>query len=69
MNTEIKKSAAFLAVTFIIGWILLAAVIKFHPKLHNAEILLIGFAYAFLPMIVAVIMQKAIYMEIGRAHV
>jgi membrane protease YdiL (CAAX protease family) len=63
MNRNIKKSLIFIGLTFIINYLMVILFLVLGGKWDMTSSLTLGVAYMFVPMIVAIIVQKGIYKE------
>ena len=65
MNRSIKKSLLFIALTFFFNYLLIFSFLALGGKwLTPRAILIVGPIYMFIPMVVAIIVQKFIYKEL-----
>ena len=60
MSLRTKKILLFILLTFFIDWALVFLFITMGGKVDSVGIMLLGAAYMFVPMIVTIIIQKAI---------
>ena len=60
MSLRTKKILLFILLTFFIDWALVYLFITMGGKVDSVGIMLLGAAYMFVPMIVTIIIQKAI---------
>ncbi|MFC1905496.1 CPBP family intramembrane glutamic endopeptidase [Chloroflexota bacterium] len=63
MNRNIKKSVIFIALTFVINYLMVILFLALGGKWDMTSSMTLGTAYMFIPMIVAIIVQKGIYKE------
>jgi len=64
MNRNIKKAALFIGLTFFVSWLMAVLFFAFGGKwLSTPSSLVMAVSYMFVPMIMAIIVQKFIYRE------
>jgi len=60
VSLRTKKILLFILLTFFIDWVLVSLFITMGGKVDSVGIMLLGAAYMFVPMIVTIVIQKAI---------
>ncbi len=60
MSLRVKKTLLFILLTFFLDWSMVYLYIVLGGKADSLGIVLLGAAYMFVPMIVAIIIQKAV---------
>jgi membrane protease YdiL (CAAX protease family) len=63
MNGNIKKAVLFIALTFLFSWLLAAVFYAFQGRLGTPVALVVLTVYMFIPMTMAIVVQKVIYKE------
>ena len=63
MNRNIKKSLLFIGLTFLCNWHMVFLFLALGGKWGMSSSLIIGTAYMFIPMLIAILVQKGIYGE------
>ena len=63
MSTHVKKAGVFIGLTFFVNW---SFALLFHAlggRWHTPVGTAFGAAYMFVPMVVAILLQKGVYRE------
>lgn len=64
MNKSVRKSLLFIALTFLFNYLLIFSYLALGGKwLTPGALVIVGTTYMFVPMTVAIIVQKCIYKE------
>jgi membrane protease YdiL (CAAX protease family) len=63
MNKNLKKAALFITLTFSVNWLMAALFFALGGRWGNPVTLVFGAAYMFVPMVMAVVVQKIICKE------
>ena len=63
MNRHIKKSLVFIGLTFFCNWLMVFLFLALGGKWTMSVALVLGTAYMFIPMLIAILVQKGIYGE------
>jgi len=63
MNKNFKKAMLFIFLTFLVNWLMAALFFAFGGKWGSPASLAMAASYMFVPMIMAIIVQKFIYKE------
>ena len=63
MNKNIKKAMLFIGLTFLVNWLMATLFFAFGGKWGSPASLAMAASYMFVPMIMAIIVQKFIYKE------
>jgi len=63
MSLRTKKILLFILLTFFIDWSMVYLYIALGGKVDSTGIMLLGLAYMFVPMIVTIIVQKAVFKQ------
>ncbi len=63
MSLRTKKILLFILLTFFIDWSMVYLYIALGGKVDSVGIMLLGAAYMFVPMIVTIILQKAVFKQ------
>ncbi len=66
MNRNIKKALLFVALTFFFSWLLAAGFYALGGRLNSPGAFVVLLVYMFIPMSIAIIVQKVIYREAVR---
>jgi len=63
VNQHIKKAMLFVGLTFLVSWLMAILFFTFGGKWMTPASLVIAVIYMFVPMVIAIIVQKFIYKE------
>ncbi len=63
MNPSAKKAISFIALTFCVSWLIAILFFLFGGKWNTPSSVLVGVIYMFIPMVMAIVVQKFIYKE------
>lgn len=63
MNQHIKKAMLFVGLTFLVSWLMVLLFFAFGGKWNTPASIAMAVCYMFVPMIIAIIVQKLIYKE------
>ena len=63
MNQHIKKAILFVGLTFLVSWLMVLLFFAFGGKWNTPASIVMAVCYMFVPMIIAIIVQKLIYKE------
>ncbi len=63
MTKGIKKAMLFIGLTFCVNWLMAGLFCAFGGRWNTAAGLMMGAGYMFVPMTVAIVVQKSIYKE------
>ncbi len=63
MNQHIKKAMLFVGLTFLVSWLTVLLFFAFGGKWNTPASIAMAVCYMFIPMIIAIIVQKLIYKE------
>ena len=63
MSKRVKKVALFLGLTFLVNWSLGLLFLALSGRWNTPAGLVLGAAYMFVPMIVAIVVQRGVYRE------
>lgn len=63
MNQHIKKAMLFVGLTFLVSWLMVLLFFAFGGKWNTPASIVMAVCYMFVPMIIAIIVQKLIYKE------
>jgi membrane protease YdiL (CAAX protease family) len=63
MNRNIKKAALFIGLTFSFSWLMAALFFAFGGQFYTPAGLVMALIYMFIPMVIAIVVQKFIYRE------
>jgi membrane protease YdiL (CAAX protease family) len=63
MSTRVKKAALFVGLTFLVNWSLALVFFALGGRWHTPAGIAFGVTYMFVPMSVAILLQKGVYRE------
>ena len=63
MDRNVKKALLFIVLTFAANWLMAALFFAFGGRWNTSASLAMAAAYMFVPMVIAIIVQKVIYKE------
>jgi membrane protease YdiL (CAAX protease family) len=63
MNVNIKKAVLYIALTFFFSWLLAAVFYALGGRLNTGAAFVVLIVYMFIPMTMAIVVQKVIYKE------
>jgi len=63
VNQHIKKAMLFVGLTFLVSWLMALLFFAFGGKWNTPASIVMAVCYMFIPMIIAIIVQKVIYKE------
>lgn len=63
MNRDLKKIAIFIGLTFFFDWLIAILFFAFGGKWNTPVSYVVAIVYMFIPMIIAIVVQKFIYKE------